>query len=133
LKDKDNNISEVQVFKVIDDETDKEIKEWAMRWEESVKEHERKMKRFKIFATILFAFIFTILIAGIVGIFFPQFQYITDKYLFVCNLLSTGLSIWTIFNMFKTKLIKEKVGKWLLAVGIFAVIINLVSAYGNLF
>jgi hypothetical protein len=31
------------------------------------------------------------------------------------------------------KLIKENMGKWLLAVGIFAVIINLYSVYGNLF
>jgi hypothetical protein len=129
----DNNINEVEVFKVMDDETDREIKEWVMRWEESKKEHERRMKRFKIFSIVLFVFIFTIFIAGIVGIFFPQFQYITDKYLFVCNLLSTGLSIWTIINMFQTKLIKEKIGKWLFAVGIFAVIINLISAYGNLY
>jgi hypothetical protein len=129
----DKKIKEVQVFKVVDEETDREIKDWVKRWEEDVKEHERKMKRFKIFVVILFTFIFTILLAGIVGIFFPQFHYITDKYLFVCNLFSTGLSIWTIFNIFKTKLIKEKIGKWLLAVGIFATIINIYSAYGNLY
>lgn len=129
----DNNITEVQVFQVMDEETDKEIKEWVTRWEESAKEHQRKMKRFKIFAGVLFGFIFFIIIAGIIGIFFPQFQYITDKFLLFCNVLSTGLSIWTIHNIFKTKLIKEKIGKWLLVVGIFATIINLFSVYGNLF
>jgi F0F1-type ATP synthase assembly protein I len=126
-------IKEVKVYQLKDEEECKEVQKWAKELEESMKESEKRLKRFKIFATTLLVFIITIIIAGAVGIFLPQYQYITDKYLIICNLLSTGLSIWTIYNIIKTKLIKDNMGKWLLAVGIFAVIINLYSVYGNLF
>jgi len=126
-------IKEMKVFQLESKEQENEIKEWMKNIEKLNKESEKRLKRFKIFSITLLVFIITIIIAGGVGIFFPQYNYITDKYLLFCNLLSTGLSIWTIHNIVKTKLIKDKMGKWLLAVGIFAVLINLFSAYGNLF
>jgi hypothetical protein len=133
ILDDENKITEVVTYQVMDEETDKEIKEWVTRWELEVEHHKKRIKRFKIFTIILFAFVLSIIVAGFMGIFFPQYHYIINKYLFVCNLLSAGLSVWSMYTMVKTKLIKERIGKWLFGIGIFAICINLFSAYGNFF
>jgi hypothetical protein len=82
------------------------------------------LKRMRAFSISLLIYIATIVIVAVCMFVFPSFEPIGSIYLFICNIFGALLCAWNIFHLFQTGLVKEKVGKWLVVLGLFGVLVN---------
>lgn len=110
---------------------DEEILKLTRSLNEDLKNHEKYRKKMKILLYSLVIYITTIILVAVYSLFNPSFRPIADWYLTFCNVLGVGLCAWNGLSLFKSGLIKEGAGKWLLVLAIFGVLINLFAIFDN--
>jgi hypothetical protein len=103
------------------------IKEMA----ENEKRYEKRLKRLKILLAIIVGYIISILVIGLLPIFFPSMERYSEIYLYIGNVIGLLAGIGNVYYIFKVKMIKHKEGKWLLVLGIFCILINLFALFDN--
>lgn len=132
--DKNNdNIIELSEQRLIfkRNELDEEILRLTKSLNEDLKNQEKYRKKMKVLLYSLILYIATIVLVAVYSFFNPSFRPIADWYLTFCNVLGVGLCAWNGLSLFKSGLIKEGAGKWLLVFAIFGVLINLFAIFDN--
>jgi uncharacterized membrane protein HdeD (DUF308 family) len=133
MSNSDDNWEEVreEYIKNNRDSLEKQLQELQETIRKDIERDNKYIKRMKIFSVSLLIYIATIVIVAVCMIIFPSFEPIGTIYLFICNILGALLCAWNIFHLFQTGLIKEKIGKWLMALGIFGVLVNLFAIFDD--
>ena len=120
-KDQEKNISQIKV-----EILNKDIHELLIEVEQRRLEFEKKRKRMLIFTSFLLFYIASIIVMAMISIFIPSLKPAASIYLFISNIFSGGLCVYSIISVRKTGLAKERMGQHLIAIGIVCIIINVV-------
>jgi hypothetical protein len=110
---------------------EKELRELQETIKKDIEKDTKYLRRMRIFSISISIYIATIVLVAVCMLFFPSFIPIGTIYLFICNIIGALLCGWNIYHLFQTGLIKEKMGKWLMLLGIFGVLVNIFAIFDD--
>lgn len=125
LKDKKEKDGEdVEVIEVLInlEELDEEVRKNLIEYHKVLLEHRKHQNKMKKFAGFILAYLILLLISIMVIIFIPFLSHYAEIFLFISNFVSIGLSIWSIYRIFKMKIYKEQVGIVIIIGGLVAIV-----------